>query len=312
MTISRAGPTPEERRALYGMNGEDSAYVMYTSVSTGRAKGTEVLHRNVIRLVCGTTYADLGSGQTVPQFSPLSFDASTFEIWGPLLNGGCLAICPPHLPTLSQLGEVIRRHGVTTVWLTVGLFAQMVEHDVQSLASLQQLLTGGDVMSVPHAQRLLAAVPRGPYLLGGFCLRLPLSARRQLDLYLVALWATGRLKRRTIPRLSDRTRVPAWRSALWPVLRGRLDGLSDVVELAWLYRWGSRHYRPGYYAGTVTLFVGEDDGLPALWRDRTKELDVRIVPGDHDSFVEHLQTIAATLQPYLDRHRFEEHVPGQP
>jgi hypothetical protein len=160
----------------------------------------------------------------------------------------------------------------------------------------------GDAGSGTTTQRMLFAVFR----------RLPLSARRQLDLYLVALWATGRLKRRTIPRLSEQTRVPAWRSALWPVLRGRLDELSDVVELAWLYRWGSRHYRPGYYAGTMTLFVGEDDGLPALWRDRTQELDVRIVPGDHDSFVEHLQTIAATLQPYLDRHRFEEHVPGHP
>jgi amino acid adenylation domain-containing protein len=142
-----------------GINGEDCAYVMYTSGSTGQPKGIEVLHRNVIRLVCGTSYADLGPGQTVLQFAPLAFDASTFEIWGPLLNGGCLAVCPPHLPSLSQLGEVAQRHGVTTLWLTAGLFVQMVEHNVADLSSLQQLLTGGDVVSVPHVQRLLSVAP---------------------------------------------------------------------------------------------------------------------------------------------------------
>ena len=70
------------------------AYVMYTSGSTGRPKGVVVAHRSIVRLVRATNYADIGAGDTVLQYAPLAFDASTFEIWAPLLNGGQLAIAP--------------------------------------------------------------------------------------------------------------------------------------------------------------------------------------------------------------------------
>ena len=70
------------------------AYVMYTSGSTGTPKGVAVPHRAVVRLVRGNDYARLGPGETLLQYAPLAFDASTFEIWGALLNGGRLAMAP--------------------------------------------------------------------------------------------------------------------------------------------------------------------------------------------------------------------------
>ena len=66
---------------------ESSAYVIYTSGSTGTPKGVEVLHRGIVRLVCGADYAQLDETQSVLQLAVLSFEASTFEIWGPLLHG---------------------------------------------------------------------------------------------------------------------------------------------------------------------------------------------------------------------------------
>ncbi|HEV2847330.1 MAG TPA: condensation domain-containing protein, partial [Thermoanaerobaculia bacterium] len=70
------------------------AYVLYTSGSTGTPKGVAVTHRNVVRLVRGTDYAEMGPEQTWLQFAPVSFDASTLESWAPLLNGGRLALFP--------------------------------------------------------------------------------------------------------------------------------------------------------------------------------------------------------------------------
>src|SRR5262249_29478570 len=101
-----------------GTTADDLAYVMYTSGSTGTPKGVMVGHRAVVRLVRDTNYCNFGCDEVFLQHSPTSFDASTFEIWGPLLNGARLAIMSPGLPSLAALGEAIRRHGVTTLWLT--------------------------------------------------------------------------------------------------------------------------------------------------------------------------------------------------
>jgi amino acid adenylation domain-containing protein len=138
---------------------DGAAYVIYTSGSTGRPKGVVVPHRAVLRLVMNTDYVRIGADDTVLQLAPVAFDASTLELWGPLLNGGRLALFPPVLPTLEALGEFIARQGVTTAWLTAGLFHQMVDTNLPGLRPLRQLLAGGDVLSVPHVRRVLEAHP---------------------------------------------------------------------------------------------------------------------------------------------------------
>ncbi|MEA2690744.1 MAG: hypothetical protein QOJ16_131, partial [Acidobacteriota bacterium] len=145
----------------------DIAYVMYTSGSTGRPKGVAVTHRNVLRLVLGSGFARFGPEQVFLQLAPISFDASTLELWGPLLNGGRLAVFPPESPSLETLGEAIARHGVTTLWLTAGLFHPMVEGHLTALRPLTQLLAGGDVLSPAHVRRALAALP-GLTLINGY------------------------------------------------------------------------------------------------------------------------------------------------
>ena len=110
-----------------GSTADDLAYVMYTSGSTGTPKGVMVGHRAVVRLVRNTNYCQFSPDQVFLQLAPSSFDASTFEIWGALLNGGRLAIMPPRSAGLDELAAAIRRHKVTTLWLTSGLFNLMVE-----------------------------------------------------------------------------------------------------------------------------------------------------------------------------------------
>ncbi|MDQ3172664.1 MAG: amino acid adenylation domain-containing protein, partial [Acidobacteriota bacterium] len=138
-----------------GAAAENLAYVIYTSGSTGQPKGVAVQHRSIVRLVKETNYVVLTSDQVFLQFAPVSFDASTFELWGCLLNGARLVVFPAGTPSLKELGEVLRRSQVTTLWLTAGLFHQMVDDHLEDLRSVRQLLAGGDVLSVPHVEKAL-------------------------------------------------------------------------------------------------------------------------------------------------------------
>lgn len=135
------------------------AYVMYTSGSTGRPKGVMVEHRGIVRLVRNTNYCHLGPDETFLQSAPPSFDASTFEIWGALLNGGRLALMPEGTSSLEDLLRAVRQYGVTTLWLTAGLFHLMVDEHPEGLRSLRQLLAGGDVLSARHSRIFLENAP---------------------------------------------------------------------------------------------------------------------------------------------------------
>ncbi|HEX7331329.1 MAG TPA: amino acid adenylation domain-containing protein [Pyrinomonadaceae bacterium] len=137
-------------------SGKNLAYVLYTSGSTGQPKGVNVEQRGVVRLVKNTSYARFSSEEVFLQLAPSSFDASTFEIWGALLNGARLVLMPPEAPSLEKLGEVIRKHQISTLWLTAGLFNLMVDEQLEDLKSLKQLLAGGDVLSVAHVNKFLA------------------------------------------------------------------------------------------------------------------------------------------------------------
>ena len=87
---------------------ENVAYVIYTSGSTGKPKGVGVPHRAVMRLVRNTDYVRFAADEVFLQLAPVSFDASTFEVWGALLNGARLVVMGAGMPTLGELGEVIK------------------------------------------------------------------------------------------------------------------------------------------------------------------------------------------------------------
>ncbi len=141
------------------VSSEDPAYILYTSGSTGRPKGILTPHRAVLRLVRDASYVRLGPGETILQLAPLTFDASTLEIWGNLLNGGSVAVVPGGQRSLDEIGDAIRRHGVTTMWLTAGLFHLVVDHRIDMLSPLRQLLAGGDTLSPSHVRRFLDRFP---------------------------------------------------------------------------------------------------------------------------------------------------------
>ncbi|HWF18044.1 MAG TPA: amino acid adenylation domain-containing protein, partial [Verrucomicrobiae bacterium] len=133
----------------------DLAYVSFTSGSTGRPKGVCVPHRAVVRLAKNTNFATFSPDEVFLQMAPISFDASTLEIWCCFLNGGRLVVMPPEIPSLSDLSRVIQKHQVTTAWFTSGLFNQLVDEEPEALKSLRQILAGGDVLSSSHVKKVM-------------------------------------------------------------------------------------------------------------------------------------------------------------
>lgn len=163
---SPAVEAPLDDRARH-MGPENLAYVNFTSGTTGVPKGVCIPHRGVIRLVKRTNYARFSSEEVFLHLSSISFDASTFEIWGCLLNGGRLAIFPGNLPFVNELGRILQSKGVTTLWLTSGFFNRVVELNLSGLRGLRQLLIGGEALSVPHVQKALDALD-GCQLINGY------------------------------------------------------------------------------------------------------------------------------------------------
>jgi aspartate racemase len=154
------GPPVEDHTIGQRAAATDLAYVMYTSGTTGRPKGVAVTHRNIVRLVMNVSYAELGDSPTVLQFASVSFDASTFEVWGCLLHGGTLCIHPPGVPSLEELGAFIRREKITLLFLTTALFAQMIDTCPADLRGVGQVITGGEVLFAPIAREAWKALPR--------------------------------------------------------------------------------------------------------------------------------------------------------
>lgn len=134
----------------------DLAYVIYTSGSTGKPKGVMVVHRSIVRLVKSTNYIVFDENTIMLQTGALSFDASTFEIWGPLLSGGtlCLTTKEDILNEIS-LASIINHKNVNTMWLTSSLFNQMISMDKKIFNQLKILVIGGEKLSEEHVRILI-------------------------------------------------------------------------------------------------------------------------------------------------------------
>ncbi len=129
----------------------DFAYVMYTSGSTGKPKGVIVPHRAIIRLVKNTNYIDLSEKSVLLSTGSMSFDATTFEYWSMLLNGGCLVLAKnEQIINTNSLKELIKTQHVNTMWFTAGFLNQVIEADLEVFASLKMIIAGGDKLSPKH------------------------------------------------------------------------------------------------------------------------------------------------------------------
>jgi len=158
-------PGPAGRRGeAVRVAGSDPACVMFTSGSTGEPKGVVIPHRAIVRLVKNPGYMRFSDDQIFLQASPLTFDASIFEIWGALLNGAELVIPEVGLLSLDAIAAAIEEQGVTTLFLTSGLFNLMIDQRPAPLRKLRYLVSGGDVMSPAHVAKAARLLNSGHFI----------------------------------------------------------------------------------------------------------------------------------------------------
>ncbi|MCV4265804.1 non-ribosomal peptide synthetase, partial [Pseudomonas capsici] len=160
---SQHGDNPE-----LGCSSESAVYIMYTSGSTGTPKGVLVPHRAIARLVINNGYAEFTAQDRVAFASNPAFDASTLDVWAPLLNGGCVVVVDQDvLLSLPEFKALLLEQSVSVLWMTAGLFHQYASGLYEAFAKLRYLIVGGDVLDPSViAQVLKNGAPE--HLLNGY------------------------------------------------------------------------------------------------------------------------------------------------
>jgi amino acid adenylation domain-containing protein len=143
-----------ETQLQFTISPDQLAYVIYTSGSTGKPKGVLVEHKSVVSLVKEVDYVNPGPEDTLLVTGSPSFDATTFEYWSMLLNGGRLVLCSEEeLLDNNRLKEQISRHGVTMMWFTSSWFNQLTDTDISLFEGLKTILVGGEQLSEEHIRK---------------------------------------------------------------------------------------------------------------------------------------------------------------
>ncbi|WP_282797439.1 non-ribosomal peptide synthetase [Streptomyces sp. CC224B] len=159
-TADALAALPDGDPATPGATGhpDQLAYVIYTSGSTGTPKGVGVTHRGVVSLTTDRRYDDDAYARVL-QHAPLAFDASTFELWVPLLAGGAVVVARPGLLDAPALADVITEHRVSAAFVSAGLLKAVAEEQPDCFRGTRALWSGGDVVSPAAVRRVLDACP---------------------------------------------------------------------------------------------------------------------------------------------------------
>ena len=123
------------------------AYVLYTSGTTGDLKGVMIEQAGILRLVKSTNYIKIAAKDRVAQTSNVLFDASTFEIWGALLNGARLALIDKkHLLDTTSFSEFLKKEKISILFLTTQLFHSYAFTEPSLFQHLKYLVVGGEAV----------------------------------------------------------------------------------------------------------------------------------------------------------------------
>ncbi|KAG0226174.1 hypothetical protein BGW42_003839 [Actinomortierella wolfii] len=123
----------------------DTAYIMYTSESTGQPKGVMVSHRGIARLFYNSGLVDIVFDDRVAFTTNPTFDISALEVWVPLLHGASIVIINNDtLLEAQRLSTAIDHYEITLLQLPTALFHQHAYVIGPTLPKLKYLICGGE------------------------------------------------------------------------------------------------------------------------------------------------------------------------
>lgn len=140
----------------------DLAYTIYTSGSTGRPKGVMIPHRAVVNYLCWMRSAyPVGLDDAILQKAPVSFDASIWELFLPLVTGARLVLARPggHRDA-AYLADVVARRRVTLLQLVPSQLAMMLEDGaLRACTELRRIVCGGEALPITLLEALMREMP---------------------------------------------------------------------------------------------------------------------------------------------------------
>lgn len=155
---------PDHRPPAVG-DGEQVACILFTSGSTGRAKGILTPHRAINRLCFDRAFVSIGPEDVVGQGVNVSFDAALLEIWGALLNGARLVgLERDVLLSSRELSAAIEREGLTTLLVPTALFRQLAWEAPGVFRPLRNVFIGGEALDPDSVRRVREAGAPGRLL----------------------------------------------------------------------------------------------------------------------------------------------------
>ncbi len=145
----------------------DPAYILFTSGATGTPKAVAVAHRSVARLVLETDFVRFRPGARVAATGHPTFDASVFEMWGALLNGGCLVTVDREmLLDGSAMNRLLVDERIGVLWLSSGVFHHLAQAQPDMFRTVDFLISGGDVLNPSVVREVLRAGAPGQLVNG--------------------------------------------------------------------------------------------------------------------------------------------------
>lgn len=130
-----------------------ASFLFYTSGTTGLPKGVEVRDAGILRLA-RPGYLPIAPGRRYACLSNPAFDALSFEVWVPLVTGGCCVVIDDvTAQTPDRLAAALRRERVDTVFTTTALFNAVVDAVPECFATVDQVLVGGEQLNVTLMRR---------------------------------------------------------------------------------------------------------------------------------------------------------------
>ncbi|HVS00419.1 MAG TPA: amino acid adenylation domain-containing protein, partial [Thermoanaerobaculia bacterium] len=169
VVVLGGGASPPGRGAVGSGGGqvggslpESAAYVLFTSGSTGIPKGVVVRHRALTNHMLWMAEAyPLVAGDRVLQKTPLSFDASVWELFAPLLTGAELVLATPGVQRdPAALACEAAERGATDLQVVPALLRLLLdEPGFVACRSLRRLYAGGEPLTLDLRDRFQRLFP---------------------------------------------------------------------------------------------------------------------------------------------------------